>query len=90
MLTSYVALNSNKAKPYFATYYHKTGEGNKWCGSMKKFLQYPVMFLIGSDFWEKILPENISFDEFKKIYLKVMKKIKIANILEDLKNICEE
>ncbi len=90
LLTSYVALNSNIAKPYFATYYHKTGEGNKWCGSMKKFLQYPVMFLIGSDFWEKILPENISFDEFKKIYLKVMKKIKIANIIDDLKNICEE
>ena len=48
------------------------------------------MFLIGSDFWERILPENISFDEFKKIYLKVMKKIKIANIIDDLKHICEE
>lgn len=89
LLKSYVALNSNNTKIYFATYYHKTGSG-KWKGSMKKFLQYPDMFLIGQDFWEKILPENISFDEFKKIYLKVMKKIKIENIIEDLKNICEE
>ena len=89
LLKSYVALNSNNTKIYFATYYHKTGSG-KWKGSMKKFLQYPDMFLIGSEFWEKILPENISFDEFKNIYLKVMKKIKIANIIDDLKNICEE
>lgn len=89
LLKSYVALNSSNARVYFATYYHKSGSG-KWRGSMKKFLQYPEMFLIGSDFWERILPENISFDEFKKIYLKVMKKIKIANIIDDLKHICEE
>lgn len=76
LLKSYVALNSNNTKIYFATYYHKTGSG-KWKGSMKKFLQYPDMFLIGSDFWEKI-------------YLKVMKKIKIANIIDDLKILCEE
>lgn len=90
LLTSYVALNSDNVKLYFATYYHKNGDGNNWCGSMKKFLQYPEMFLIGCNFWGKILPENISFEEFKNIYLNVMKKIKIANIIDDLKNICEE
>lgn len=90
LLTSYVALNSDNAKPYFATYYHKTGEGNTWCGSMKKFLQYPGMFLIGSAFWNKILPDNISFIEFKNIYLEVMKEIKIADVVNNLKNICEE
>lgn len=90
LLTSYVALNSDNAKPYFATYYHKTGEGNTWCGSMKKFLQYPDMFLIGSAFWNKILPDNISFIEFKNIYLEVMKEIKIADVIDNLKNICEE
>ncbi len=64
LFKSYVALNSNNTKIYFAIYYHKTGSG-KWKESMKKFLQYPDMVLIDSEFWEKILPENISFDEFK-------------------------
>lgn len=64
LFKSYVALNSNNTKIYFATYYHKIGSG-KWKESMKKFLQYPEMVLIGSEFWEKISPENISSDEFK-------------------------
>lgn len=64
LFKSHVALNPNNTKIYFSTYYHKTGSG-KWKESMKKFPQYPDMVLIDSEFWEKILPENISFDEFK-------------------------
>lgn len=52
---------------YFSTLYHKDGEGNTWKGSVKKYLS-PDAILIGSKFWEKILPSDVSFKDFLSIY----------------------
>lgn len=77
LLTIYRGLNYRNTKPYFATIYNKSGEasGKTWSGAIKKHLQYPDMFLIGSVFWNKILPEGITFDDFTKIYNLAIKEI---------------
>ncbi|WIF96189.1 TdeIII family type II restriction endonuclease [Caminicella sporogenes] len=81
MLTIYVGLNCKNSKLYFATIYHKDGEGNNWSGSIKKYLSYPDMFLIGSQFWNKILPDGINFKEFTKIYGEAIKEINLNSRL---------
>lgn len=77
LLTIYTGLNYRKTKPYFATIYHKDGEGKTWSGSIKKYLQYPHMFLVGSAFWNKILPESIDFNEFTQIYNEAINQNKL-------------
>ncbi|MCX7694236.1 MAG: TdeIII family type II restriction endonuclease [Caloramator sp.] len=88
MLTLYVALNVPNAKLYFATIYHKTGEGTTWTGAVKQYLSYPDMFLIGSKFWEKILPEGIKFTDFCKIYGDAMKEIDLNKRLKTMIKDC--
>jgi hypothetical protein len=68
LLTIYAVLNVPNSKLYFATLYNKDGEGNTWTGAVKKHLAYPEMFLVGSDFWNKILPSGIGFETFSQIY----------------------
>lgn len=52
----------------------------------KKHLNYPSMFLIGSDLWNKILPEGISYEDFTKIYKEALEEIdlnsRIVNMIE--------
>ena len=80
-------MNSNNCNAYFATLYNKDGEGNTWTGAVKKHLNYPSMFLIGSDFWNKILPEGINYEEFTKIYKEALKEIDLnARIRNMIKN----
>lgn len=55
-------------KAYFVALYNKNGENNTWTGAVKKHLNYPSMFLIGSNFWNKILPVDITFYDFEQIY----------------------
>lgn len=87
LLTEFVAMNSNNCNAYFATLYHKDGEGNTWTGAVKKHLNYPLMFLIGSDFWNKILPEGIKYEEFTKIYKEALEEIDLnARIRSMIKN----
>lgn len=38
-------------------------------------MAYPEMFLIGKNFWEKILPNNFSFEEFEDIYKEALDEI---------------
>lgn len=75
ILNVYVALNQVNSKVYFSTFYNKNGEGNTWTGAVKKFLSYPEMFLVGSQFWNKILPSTISFEDFKQLYSESMNEL---------------
>ena len=68
LLTIYVDMGILDCNTYFVALYNKNGEGNTWTGSVKKHLNYPSMFLIGSDFWNRILPNNIDFQTFEQIY----------------------
>ncbi len=88
LLLIYMALNMQNVKPYFATYYHKDGENHTWTGAIKKFINYPGMFLIGSAFWNKVLPPEIDFLEFTKIYNEAMKQINLNERLRDMINSC--
>lgn len=75
LLTIYVDMGISNCKAYFATLYNKDGEGNTWTGAVKKHLNYPSMFLIGSDFWNRILPQNITFEDFMSIYREALEEI---------------
>lgn len=88
LLTIYTGLNYLKTKPYFATIYNKNGEtsGKTWSGAIKKHLQYPNMYLIGSKFWEKILPLEISFEKFTEIYGKAIEDIDLNAKLNQMIN----
>jgi hypothetical protein len=88
LLTEYVALATPNSKVFFATYYHKDGEGNNWTGGMKKFLSYPSLFLIGSNFWNKILPNDISFNDFKEIYREAMNEVNLNQRLNNIVSRC--
>jgi hypothetical protein len=88
LLTIYTGLNYSNTKPYFATIYHKDGEGKNWSGSIKKYLQYPDMFLIGSAFWNKILPAGIDFNEFVKIYNEAINQINLNEKLNEMIKSC--
>lgn len=88
LLTIYTGLNYRKTKPYFATIYHKDGEGRNWSGSIKKYLQYPHMFLVGSAFWNKILPEGVDFNEFTKIYNEAISQINLNEKLNEMIRSC--
>ena len=88
LLTIYTGLNYRKTKPYFATIYHKDGEGRTWSGSIKKYLQYPHMFLVGSAFWNKILPEGIDFNEFTRIYNEAINQINLNEKLNEMIRSC--
>ena len=90
LLTIYTGLNYRKTKPYFATIYHKDGEGRTWSGSIKKYLQYPHMFLVGSAFWNKILPEGIDFNEFTRIYNEAINQINLNEKLNDMIRECSQ
>lgn len=88
LLTIYTGLNYRKTKPYFATIYHKDGEGRTWSGSIKKYLQYPHMLLVGSAFWNKILPEGIDFNEFTRIYNEAINQINLNEKLNEMIRSC--
>lgn len=75
ILTIYTGLDMPNAKAYFATLYNKDGEGHTWTGAVKKHMAFPEMFLIGKSFWEKILPDGISFEEFEQIYKEALEEI---------------
>ena len=87
LLTIYVDMGIDNCNVYFATLYNKDGEGNTWKGAVKKHLNYPSMFLIGKDFWNRILPDGITYEEFTKIYREALEEIdlngRINNMISD-------
>lgn len=91
LLTIYVDMGIENCKAYFGTLYNKDGEGNTWKGAVKKHMNYPEMFLIGKNFWDKILPDNISFEEFEQIYKEALEEIDLnTRITEMIKNCISE
>lgn len=88
LLTIYVDMAMPNCNAYFATLYNKDGEGNTWKGAVKKHMHYPSMFLIGADFWNKILPIGISFDDFTKIYAEALDEINLNQRINDMISDC--
>lgn len=87
LLTIYVDMGVENCKAYFGTLYNKDGEGNTWTGAVKKHMSFPEMFLIGKNFWEKILPDGISFEDFEQIYKEALEEIDLnQRITEMIKN----
>ena len=87
LLTIYVDMGIENCKAYFGTLYNKDGEGSTWKGAVKKHMNYPEMFLIGKNFWERILPDNISFEQFEQIYKEALEEIDLnTRITEMIKN----
>lgn len=88
LLTIYVDMGIENCKAYFATLYNKDGEGNTWTGAVKKHLNYPSMFLIGANFWERILPAGISYKEFTVIYREALEEIDLNKRINDMISEC--
>ena len=90
LLTIYVGLNMPNAKAYFGTLYNKDGEGRTWTGAVKKHMSYPEMFLIGKNFWNKILPDGISYEMFEEIYKEALEDIDLNSRIHSMIDNCTE
>lgn len=88
LLTIYVDMGVENCNAYFATLYNKDGEGNTWTGAVKKHMNYPSMFLIGKFFWERILPSNITYEEFTDIYREALNEIDLNKHINDMIDKC--
>lgn len=88
LLTIYVDMGIENCKAYFATLYNKDGEGNTWTGAVKKHLNYPSMFLIGKNFWDRILPTGITYEEFIEIYREALEEIDLNKRINDMISDC--
>lgn len=82
LLKIYASLGKYNSKVYFATLYHKQGEGNPWSGVVKGHLNEELL-LISKDFWEKILGD-VSFNEFKDIYKCVFEELGFNTKMKNL------
>jgi hypothetical protein len=83
MLTEFAICGKDNVKLYFATLYNKNGEGNPWTGYIKGYLS-DDMLLIGQDFWKRILPEDISFEDLKEIYNEISDELDANNVINNL------
>lgn len=88
LLNIYVDMAIPNCNAYFATLYNKDGEGNTWTGAVKKHMHYPSMFLIGADFWNKILPHEISFDDFTEIYASALEELDLNKHINEMIHNC--
>lgn len=88
LLTIYVDMGVPNCNAYFGTLYNKDGEGNTWTGAVKKHLNYPSMFLIGANFWNRILPDSITFNDFSIIYHDALKEIDLNKRINDMISDC--
>ncbi len=88
LLTIYVDMGIEDCDTYFVTLYNKDSEGNTWTGAVKKHLNYPSMFLIGAAFWDKILPDNISFDDFSEIYRLALEELDLNKHINEMISKC--
>lgn len=88
LLTIFVDMGIDNCEAYFATLYNKDGEGRTWSGAVKKHLNYPSMFLIGSAFWNEILPEGIDFDAFTHIYKEALEEIDLNSHINQMIDNC--
>ncbi|OIJ14259.1 hypothetical protein BKP35_07090 [Anaerobacillus arseniciselenatis] len=80
LFTHYCHANYPNAKVYFSTAYNNKGEGEKFHGSIVNHLS-DEMILSGSSFWETILPEEITFATFKRLYQEVMEEMQFSKLI---------
>lgn len=88
LLTIYVDMGIEDGNTYFATLYNKDGEGKTWTGAVKKHLHYPSMFLIGAAFWNKILPDGLTFGDFSEIYRSALMEIDLNKRINNMISKC--
>lgn len=88
LLTIYVDMGIEDCNTYFATLYNKDGEGKTWTGAVKKHLHYPSMFLIGAAFWNKILPDGLTFGDFSEIYRSALMEIDLNKRINNMISKC--
>lgn len=88
LLTIYVDMGIENCNAFFSTLYNKDGEGNVWKGAVKKHLSYPSMFLIGADFWNRILPDGITFTDFAEIYREALEQIDLNSRINRMISDC--
>jgi len=74
MLRIYSSFGNKNANMYFATLYHKDGEGNTWTGGVKKHLSEECI-LIGKAFWEQAVLRDIPYSDFEDSYQKAFEDI---------------
>lgn len=84
LLNIYVDMAIPNCNAYFATLYNKDGEGNTWTGTVKRHMHYPSMFLIGANFWNKILPQGITFSDFTEIYATALEELDLNKRINDM------
>ena len=84
LLTIYTGLSVPNSKIYFATLYNKNGEGNTWTGAVKKHMAFPEMFLIGKDFWNKILPQDINYERFIQLYKMALEELNLNSRINEM------
>ena len=80
---TWVSMLGKNCNLYFATLYHKDGEGNVWKGGIKKYLG-EEMILVGKEFWEKILPDDVNFDRFKELYFEACSEVNLNQKMTEL------
>ena len=90
LLTIYVDMGIENCNAFFSTLYNKDGEGNVWKGAVKKHLHYPSMFLIGANFWNRILPDGITFTDFAEIYREALEEIDLNSRINYMISNCIE
>ena len=83
MLDFYAAVGTTNAELHFATLYNYRGEGQRFTGTITSYIAED-MLLISEDFWEFVLPEDISFEDFKEIYLEVFNELGFNTAINNL------
>ncbi|MBE6503708.1 MAG: TdeIII family type II restriction endonuclease [Methanobrevibacter sp.] len=73
MLKIYASFGRKNSNLYYATLYHKDGEGNTWKGGTKKHISEECI-LIGKAFWKQVL-RDVPYDDFTNIYQKAFDDI---------------
>ena len=82
LLLEFVALNQINTEVYYSTLY--TTEANKKIkGDEARYISADLI-KIENDFWEMILPSDISFNKFKKIYIEALDEFKIQLQIEKM------
>lgn len=68
---------------YFATIYNKDGEGKPFTGTVRSYLA-DNMILAGSQFWAKILPSDVSFENFIGLYHEALEVIGMNEVIRKM------
>lgn len=82
-LTLCAIASAPQIEGYFATIYNKDGEGKRFTGTVRSYLA-DDMILAGSEFWTKILPSEISFEQFVSLYHQSLEAVGMNAAIREL------